>query len=55
MIVLESSGQDGSSSLQGAADDLADVLRSTPGEVRLDWRELPATRAPGADPDDRRG
>ena len=54
VIVLESSGQDGFSSLQGAADDLADVLRSTPGEVRLAWRELPATRASGAEPDDRR-
>ena len=55
VIVLESSGQDGFSSLQGAADDLADVLRSTPGEVRLVWRELPATRASGAEPDESRG
>jgi hypothetical protein len=52
-IVLESSGQDGFSSLQGAADDLADVLRSTPGEVRLAWHELPATRADGAGRDSR--
>lgn len=55
VIVLESSGQDGFSSLQGAADDLADALRATPGEVRLTWRELPATRATGAHPDDLRG
>ncbi|MGP5258488.1 putative quinol monooxygenase [Brachybacterium paraconglomeratum] len=44
-ILLESSGQDGFSSLQIAADDLAETLRSTPGDVRLAWRELPATRA----------
>ncbi|WP_434175839.1 hypothetical protein [Brachybacterium conglomeratum] len=45
VIVLESSGEDGFYSLQGAADGLADALRSTPGEVRLAWRELPATVA----------
>lgn len=45
VMVLESSGEDGFSSLQGAADDLADALRTTPGDVRLAWRELPATRA----------
>ncbi|SLM90098.1 hypothetical protein [Brachybacterium nesterenkovii] len=53
VIVLESSGEDGFSSLQGAADDLADALRSTPGDVRLAWRELPATRADGAGRDGR--
>ena len=51
VIVLESSGEDGFSSLQGAADDLAETLRSTPGDVRLAWRELPATRSDGAERD----
>jgi len=54
LIVLASAGEDAFDSLQGAADDLVDELRATAGEVRLAWRELPATRAPGADPDDRR-
>lgn len=53
VIILESSGEDGFSSLQGAADDLAETLRSTPGEVRLAWRELPATRSDGPERDDR--
>lgn len=50
-IVLASAGEDGFDSLESAADDLVAALRATPGEVRLAWRELPATRAAGGDPD----
>lgn len=42
-IILASAGQDGFDSLIGAADDLTDALRATPGEVRLTWQELAAT------------
>ncbi|HJG80154.1 MAG TPA: hypothetical protein K8V08_07055, partial [Brevibacterium senegalense] len=52
-IVLTSAGEDGFNSLESAADDLVDVLRATPGEVRLVWRELPATRVSDAGPDGR--
>jgi len=52
-IVLASAGEDGFDSVEGAASDLVGVLRATPGEVRLAWHELPATRTAGADPDDR--
>lgn len=51
-LVLASAGEDGFDSLESAADDLVDKLRATPGEVRLVWHELPATRAPGAEPQD---
>jgi hypothetical protein len=50
-IVLASAGEDGVDSVEGAASDLVDALRAEPGEVRLVWHELPATRATGADPD----
>ena len=52
-IVLASAGKDGFDSVEGAAGDLVGVLRATPGEVRLAWHELPATRAEGAGPEDR--
>ena len=52
-IVLSSAGEDGFDSVVGAADDLAEALRATPGEVQLTWRELPATRVAGSVPDDR--
>ena len=55
VIVLDSAGEDGFDSLLDATEDLAEALRSTPGPVRLTWRELPATLATGADPDDHRG
>ncbi len=55
MIVLDSAREDGFDSLLDATEDLAEALRSTPGPVRLTWRELPATLATGADPDDHRG
>ncbi|BAF54097.1 hypothetical protein [Corynebacterium glutamicum] len=48
-LVLASAGEDGFDSVESAADDLFDKLRATPGEVRLLWHELPATRAPGAE------
>ncbi len=51
-LVLSSAGEDGFDSLESAANDLVDKLRAMPGEVRLVWRELPATRAPGAEPCD---
>lgn len=51
-LVLASAGEDGFDSLESAADDLVDKRRATPGEVRLVWHELPATRAPGAEPQD---
>lgn len=50
-IVLASAGEDSFDSVEGAAGDLVGVLRAAPGEVRLTWRELPATRAAGAHPD----
>lgn len=43
-IVLASAGEGGFDSLESAADALVEALRATPGEVRLAWRELPATR-----------
>ena len=43
-IVLASAGEDGFDSVESAAGQLVDALRETPGEVRLAWRELPATR-----------
>lgn len=49
-IVLASAGEDGFDSVEGAAGDLLDALRAAPGEVRLAWHELPATRAVGAGP-----
>jgi hypothetical protein len=49
-IVLASAGEDGFDSVEGAAGDLVDALRAAPGEVRLAWHELPATRAKGAGP-----
>ena len=51
-LVLASAGEDGFDSLESAADALVDKLRATPGEVRLVWHELPATRSPGAEPQD---
>ncbi|MGO1560915.1 hypothetical protein CZ771_02845 [Actinomycetales bacterium JB111] len=50
-LVLASAGEDGFDSVEGAADSLVDALRATPGEVRLSWRALPATRVTDADPD----
>lgn len=44
-IMVASAGEDGFGSLMTAADDLVAALRATPGEVRLSWRELPATTA----------
>ncbi|GAA1153383.1 hypothetical protein [Ornithinicoccus hortensis] len=52
-IVLASAGEDGFDSLETAADALVDALRGTPGEVRLAWHELPATRVTEADQGDR--
>ena len=52
-IVLASAGEDGFDSVEGAAEDLVDAIRSTPGEARLAWRELPATRVTGPEPADR--
>lgn len=52
-IVLASAGEDGFDSVESAADDLVDALTATPGEVRLAWHELPATRVTDVDPDDR--
>lgn len=43
-LLLASAGEDGFDSLRTAADDLTAALRATPGEVRLTWQELPATR-----------
>ena len=51
-LVLASAGEDGFDSLESAADDLVDKLRATPGDVRLVWNELPATRVPRAKPQD---
>ncbi|BAU95410.1 hypothetical protein N24_1148 [Corynebacterium suranareeae] len=51
-LVLASAGEDGFDSVESAANDLVDKLRATPGEVRLSWHELSATRAPGAEPQD---
>jgi hypothetical protein len=52
-IILASAGEDGFDSVEGAAGDLVDALRVTPGEVRLTWRELPATRVTVSDSRDR--
>lgn len=53
-IVLASAGEDGFDSVESAAGGLVDAIRATPGEVRLAWRELPATRVTNADLYDRR-
>lgn len=52
-IVLASAGEDGFDSVEGEVGDLVGALRAAPGEVRLAWHELPATRAAGAGPEDR--
>ncbi|MGW4859364.1 hypothetical protein [Kocuria palustris] len=44
-ILLASAGQDGFSSATGAAEDLAETLRESGGDIRLTWHELPAVRA----------
>lgn len=46
-IILGSAGEDGFDSVLSAADDLVEALRAAPGEARLTWQELPATKAPG--------
>lgn len=44
-IMLASAGQDGFSSVAGAAEDLQETLRESGGDIRLAWHELPAVKA----------
>lgn len=45
--VLASAGEDGFDFLMSATADLVESLCKTPGDVRLTWHELPASRASG--------